>query len=63
MLDEDGAGPVSTQMQSLNMLVCTEGRERTEREYRELLEDAGFSSVECRRTGAPLDAVLAFRKE
>ena len=63
VLDEDGAGPVSTQMQSLNMLVCTEGRERTETEYRALLETAGFSAVECRRTGTPLDAVLAFRKE
>ena len=63
VLDEDGAGPVSTLMQSINMLVCTEGRERTESEYRQLLEAAGFSSVECRRTGAPLDAVLAFRKE
>ncbi len=63
ILEEDGSGPVSTQMQSLNMLVCTEGRERTELEYRELLEAAGFSAIECRRTGTPLDAVLAFRKE
>ena len=63
VLDEDGAGPVATQMQSLNMLVCTEGRERTESEYRVLLEGAGFASVECRRTGTPLDAVLAFRKQ
>jgi acetylserotonin N-methyltransferase len=63
LLDEDASGPVSTQMQSLNMLVCTEGRERTEPEYRELLEAAGFAAIECRRTGAPLDAVLAFRKQ
>jgi len=63
VLDEDGTGPVSTQMQSLNMLVCTEGRERSESEYRELLERAGFAGVECRRTGTPLDAVLAFRKQ
>jgi acetylserotonin N-methyltransferase len=46
-------------MQSLNMLVCTEGRERTAAEYRALLREAGFASVEDRRTGAPLDAVLA----
>jgi acetylserotonin O-methyltransferase len=63
LLDDDGTGPVSTQMQSLNMLVCTEGRERTGPEYRELLEAAGFCAIECRRTGTPLDAVLAFRKE
>jgi acetylserotonin N-methyltransferase len=50
-------------MQSLNMLVCTEGRERTESEFRELLAAAGFERMEARRTGAPLDAILARRKE
>lgn len=63
LLDEDRSGPVAAQMQSLNMLVITEGRERTATEYRVLLEQAGFTSVEARRTGAPLDAVLAIRKE
>jgi len=63
VLDEDGSGPVSAQMQSLNMLVCTEGRERTASEYRSLLESCGFTQVEARRTGAPVDAVLAFKKE
>ncbi len=63
LLDEDRCGPVSAAMQSLNMLVCTEGRERTESEYRALLEAAGFAQVEARRTGAPLDAVLAWKKE
>ena len=29
LLDEDKSGPTPAQMQSLNMLVCTEGRERT----------------------------------
>jgi acetylserotonin N-methyltransferase len=63
LLDDDHAGPVPSLMQSLNMLVCTEGRERSVAEYRELLEPCGFTQVEGRRTGAPLDAVLAFRKE
>ena len=63
LLDDDHAGPVSALMQSLNMLVCTEGRERSVAEYRELLEKHGFTEVEGRRTGAPLDAVLAIRKE
>ena len=48
-------------MQSLNMLVCTEGRERTVSEYAALLREAGFSEVEGRKTGAPLDAVLAVK--
>ncbi len=63
LLDEDGSGPISAQLQSLNMLVCTEGRERTSSEYRELLESCGFERVEARRTGAPVDAVMAFKKE
>jgi acetylserotonin N-methyltransferase len=48
-------------MQDLNMLVVTEGRERTADEYAALLKRAGFSSVESRRTGTPLDATLAIK--
>lgn len=61
LLDEDRAGPVSAHMQSLSMLVCTEGKERSLEEYRELLTAAGFSQVEGKRTGAYLDAILATR--
>lgn len=63
LLDDDGLGPIPALMQSLNMLVCTEGRERTAGGYADLLEECGFHKVEARRTGAPLDAVLAIRKE
>jgi acetylserotonin O-methyltransferase len=59
LIDEDRRGPVGAHMQSLNMLVCTEGRERTLSEYTSLLHDAGFTKVQGRVTGAPLDAVLA----
>ncbi len=61
LLAEDKSGPVPALMQSLNMLVCTEGRERTLSEYRALLKAAGFRDVEGRLTGAPLDAVLALK--
>jgi acetylserotonin N-methyltransferase len=61
LLKEDRSGAVATHLQSLNMLVCTEGRERTLREYTRLLEDAGFREVGGRTTGAPLDAVLALK--
>jgi acetylserotonin N-methyltransferase len=61
LLDDDRCGPVPAQMQSLNMLVCTEGRERSLPEYRALLESAGFTNIEGRRTGAPLDAILALK--
>lgn len=63
LLDDGQPGPVHAQMQSLNMLICTEGRERSAREYAALLESCGFSRVEARRTATPLDAVLAIRKE
>jgi len=62
LLAEDKSGPVPALMQSLNMLICTEGRERTLSEYRELLEAAGFRDVQGRITGAPLDAVLALKE-
>jgi acetylserotonin N-methyltransferase len=52
---------VAAHMQSLNMLIVTEGRERTAEEYRALAEAAGFTHVESRRTGAPLDATLAVK--
>lgn len=63
LLDGGQPGPVHGQMQSLNMLICTEGRERSAQEYAGLLESCGFGQVEARRTGAPLDAILAIRKQ
>lgn len=61
LLNEDGVGPVAVNMQSLNMLVCTEGKERSASGYERLLRAAGFERVEARRTGVSLDAVLAFK--
>lgn len=48
-------------MQSLNMLTCTEGKERTLREYENLLKSVGFSQVSGCRTSSPLDATLAIK--
>lgn len=56
---EDRTGPRWALMQSLNMIVCTEGRERTLSEYAELLERAGFETVQGFRSSVPLDAILA----
>jgi len=61
LLKEDRSGSVATHMQSLNMLVCTEGRERTLSVYSALLRAAGFREISGRVTGAPLDAVLALK--
>jgi len=61
LLSEDKSGPVTGLLQSLNMLVCTEGKERTLAEYSALLREAGFKEVAGRNTGAPLDAILAVK--
>jgi acetylserotonin O-methyltransferase len=61
LLHEDKTGPVDALLQSLNMLVCTEGKERTLSEYSSLLKEAGFASVEGRSTGCPVDAILAVK--
>ena len=61
LLYEDKSGPLSAQLQSLNMLMCTQGKERTLSEYRALLEDAGFADVQGHITGSPLDAILALK--
>ena len=59
LLAEDGVGPLPANMQSLNMLIVTEGKERSLGEYRRLLLAAGFTNVEGRHTGVALDAILA----
>jgi acetylserotonin N-methyltransferase len=60
-LNEERDGPATAYLQSLNMLVCTEGRERTASEYEQLAREAGFSGFEVQKTGRPLDAMLALK--
>jgi acetylserotonin N-methyltransferase len=59
LIDDDRSGPLSAQLQSLNMLLVTEGKERTPSEYTALLRAAGFAAVRFARTYSPLDAILA----
>jgi acetylserotonin N-methyltransferase len=54
-------GPATAQLQSLNMLICTEGRERTAAEYEALAGEAGFGEVRTAKTGGAVDAVLALK--
>jgi acetylserotonin N-methyltransferase len=61
LLDDEKSGPLNALMQSLGMLVCTEGKERTLEEYRALLLSAGFSQVDGRKTGRAVDAILCER--
>ena len=61
LLATDKSGPRWAQMQSLNMLTCTEGKERTLAEYKLLLAQAGFADVRGAVTDSPLDAILAVK--
>jgi acetylserotonin N-methyltransferase len=61
LLNEERDGPATAYLQSLNMLVCTEGRERTASEYEALVKQAGFRELKVQRTGAPVDAMLALK--
>jgi acetylserotonin N-methyltransferase len=61
ILDPSKGGPLSANLQSLNMLVVTEGKERTAVEYEALVRRAGFRDFQARTTGRPLDAMLALK--
>ncbi|MCW5964549.1 MAG: homocysteine methyltransferase [Bryobacterales bacterium] len=63
LLWDDKTGPTYALLQSLNMLACTEGKERNLAEYRELFESEGFTDVQGQVTGALLDAVYAIKSE
>jgi acetylserotonin N-methyltransferase len=62
VVDEDRRGPLYAMLQDLNMLVCTDGRERTASEYERLLQLAGFRRFELHRTNSLVDGILAHRQ-
>lgn len=55
-------GPATSLLQSLNMLICTEGRERSAAEYDELLKESGFAEVRTAKLQAPVDVILAIKE-
>ncbi|MEE6469063.1 hypothetical protein FKM82_008486 [Ascaphus truei] len=58
LLNEDKSGPLTSQLYSLNMLVQTEGKERTRTEYSKLLTASGFKDIQVKATGKIYDAIL-----
>ncbi|XP_019340974.1 probable bifunctional dTTP/UTP pyrophosphatase/methyltransferase protein isoform X2 [Alligator mississippiensis] len=58
VLDDEKKNRSTALLQSLNMLVQTEGKERSGSEYQSLLEHHGFTSVKIRLTGSLLDAIF-----
>ncbi|XP_015259621.1 PREDICTED: acetylserotonin O-methyltransferase isoform X1 [Cyprinodon variegatus] len=63
LLNEDGSGPLTAQLYSLNMLVQTEGRERTGAQYAALLAASGFTNIQQRLTGKIYDAVMGHKEK
>ena len=51
--------PSEAKLFDLNMLVVVGGRERTEAEYRQLLESSGFVMVRVLSTNSPLSILEA----
>ncbi|KAK5599644.1 hypothetical protein CRENBAI_017984 [Crenichthys baileyi] len=62
LLNEDGSGPLTAQLYSLNMLVQTEGRERTGAQYAALMAASGFTNIQHHLTGKIYDAVLGHKE-
>lgn len=62
LIDPSQLGPTWSLLQDLNMLVATEGRERTFAQYEALLTSAGFHRAQAYvLPDSPLDAILAFK--
>ncbi len=61
ILNERKDGPATALLQSMNMLVVAEGRERSATEYEALVREAGFSDFQFQVTGGPVDAMLAVK--
>uniref|UniRef100_A0A7N4NLQ4 Acetylserotonin O-methyltransferase like n=1 Tax=Sarcophilus harrisii TaxID=9305 RepID=A0A7N4NLQ4_SARHA len=59
VLDEEKIDPLRAVLQSLSM---TEGKQRSNSEYKQLLEKYGFTQVQTKITGNFLDAILGFKK-
>ncbi|XP_026563271.1 acetylserotonin O-methyltransferase [Pseudonaja textilis] len=58
LLNEDKRGPLESQLYSLNMLVHTEGKERSPAEYSKLLTASGFKEIKIKKSGKLYDAIL-----
>lgn len=61
MVLDDEKNRSTALLQSLNMLVQTEGKERSGSEYQALLEQHGLTNVKIRITGNLLDIILCVK--
>ena len=60
LLDNDKAGPVGALLRSLFMRMVTNGKLRSGKEFKELLEKHGFVDIDIKRLdpGAGTDVIL-----
>jgi hypothetical protein len=61
MVVPEGNEPSPSKMMDINMLVMEGGKERTEKEYRDLLAAAGFRLICIVPTHSPLSIVEAVK--
>ena len=54
-----GDAPHMSKISDLNMLAMMGGKERTEPEWRELLDGTGFTGIEIRQTSTPFSVIQA----
>jgi predicted O-methyltransferase YrrM len=54
-----GDTPHMSKISDLNMLAMMGGKERTETEWRELLEAAAFTAIQTRQAGTPFSVIQA----
>jgi SAM-dependent methyltransferase len=64
VLNNDFSGDRYALLLNVHMLLCTEpgGRERSEAEYRSLLDEAGFQDIDIVRLNAPRDLIVARKR-
>jgi acetylserotonin N-methyltransferase len=61
LFNDDKTGPMDVNMQDINMLLVTTGRERTLAEYIDMLEKIGFKNIKYQRTGSYLDGIIGYK--
>ncbi|PFX30766.1 N-acetylserotonin O-methyltransferase-like protein [Stylophora pistillata] len=59
ILQDDKSGPENALLQSLNMLLLCEGRERSFTEYQQLLEKHGFVDFQAKQVSFYMDGILS----
>jgi acetylserotonin N-methyltransferase len=61
-MDDDYTGPFHAAAFSLLMLIGTLGKQYSLAEFRDILESAGFTDVQARRTGGGYYSLVSARK-